>query len=43
MARQHHRRASVYGDTLLIEITGADGQTVDTTQVLASRLDVGLP
>ncbi len=31
---------SVYDDTLLIEITGTAGETVDTIQVRASRLDV---
>jgi hypothetical protein len=31
---------SVYGDTLLVEIAGPGGKTLDTIQVPAERLDV---
>lgn len=31
---------SVYDDTLLVEITGPGGKTLDTIQVSAARLDV---
>ncbi len=33
---------SVYDDTLLVEITGSAGETRDTIQVPASRLEVKL-
>lgn len=31
---------SVYEDTLLVEITGADGKTLDTIQVPAAQLAI---
>jgi len=31
---------SVYGETVLVEITGPGGKTVDTIQVPTARLDV---
>jgi hypothetical protein len=34
---------SVYDDTMLVEITGPGGKTVDTIQVPAGQLDVKRP